>query len=94
MVINWFSVLLLIILCVHSLRSVDEKTFQHRLYVEVVLITIILLILDVLSRTGRNLGTVYPLINQVENFLLFLLNPVLPSMWFYMLISKFIMTKK
>ena len=80
-VINGFSVLLLIVLCAHSQRSVDEQTLQHKLYIRVLIVSMILLILDILSRTDGNTDTIYPLINCAGNFLLFLLNPVLPSIW-------------
>lgn len=80
-VINGFSVMLLIILCIHSQKRIDEKSLQHRLYFRILIITLLLLLLDMFSRTDGNLGTVYPLLNRTSNFLLFLLNPVLPSIW-------------
>lgn len=81
-VINGFSILILVILFLHSLKRIEEKSFQQRMYVKMVLITILLLMLDILSRTDGYLGTIFPVINHVSNFLLFLLNPVLPSLWF------------
>jgi len=80
-VINGFSILILVIICVHSLKRIEEKSLRLRMYIIMILTTILLLMLDVLSRTDGNLGTIYPFINHVSNFLLFLLNPILPSLW-------------
>lgn len=79
--LNGFSVLLLITLCVHTLRKTDERSARQKLYICTLLSTILLLVLDLFSRFDGNLGTIYPFINQVCNFLLFLLNPILPSIW-------------
>ncbi len=81
LILNGFSVLLLTILLAYSLQSSAERALRQRLYIRTLLCTIALLILDYFSRFDGHLGTVYPLINQVCNFLLFLLNPVLPSIW-------------
>ncbi|MFB0920930.1 MAG: diguanylate cyclase [Oscillospiraceae bacterium] len=81
-ILNGFSVLLLVILFVYSLQSSAERSLRQRLYFRILLCTIVLLILDFFSRFDGHLGTFYPLVNQVCNFLLFLLNPVLPSIWF------------
>ena len=80
-VINGFSILILVILLIHALRRIEEKSMQQKLYVRIVLITILLLILDVLSRSDGHLGTIYPFMNHVSNFMMFVLNPVLPSLW-------------
>lgn len=80
-VLNGFAVLVLIILCVYSIKKYETSSTQHRLYFAALLANMLLLILDVLSRTDGKLGTIYPLINQVSNLILFLLNPLLSSIW-------------
>ncbi len=80
-IINGFSVLLLIILCFHSLRRTEEKSIQFTLYVGILVTTMLMLVLDVFSRTDGNLGTLYPVLNHVSNFLLFVMNPIVPSLW-------------
>lgn len=79
--LNGFSVLLLLILCFHCLRRSEEKSMPFRLYIEILLVTILMLILDMFSRTDGNLGTLYPVLNHVSNFSLFLLSPFVPSLW-------------
>lgn len=39
------------------------------------------LILDIFSRFDGHPGTIYPVLNFIGNLLIFLLNPVIPSLW-------------
>jgi len=41
-------------------------------------ITILLLFVDILSRFDGGVGTIFPTINHLGNFFIFLLSPVLP----------------
>ncbi len=81
-VINCFSIMLLITLLVHSSHGTDKGSLQHKLYSMMLFLTILLLLLDILSRFDGNPGTVYPFLNSIGNFMMFLLNPILPSLWF------------
>lgn len=81
-ILNCFSVFLLIILFVYSLKRTAERSLQQRLYTGILISTILLLIMDIFGRCDGNLGTLYPIINHLSNILLFFLNPVLPSLWF------------
>lgn len=80
-ILNSFSIILLIIIAFYSINRIEEKTLLHKLYVGILITTMFLLILDILGRTDGNVGTICPLLNHVSNFLLFLLNPILPSIW-------------
>jgi diguanylate cyclase (GGDEF)-like protein len=44
-------------------------------------ITAVMLVVDVLSRFDGNPDSIFPVINRVGNFLIFILSPVLPSIW-------------
>jgi len=81
-ILNGFSIMLLIILCVHSRRTGEKKSPQQKLFNRVIVVTMLLLTLDILSRTDGYTFAVYPFINHLSNFVLFLLNPLLPSIWF------------
>jgi len=81
-ILNIFSLLLLYILFVYSIKRLDKNSFQQQIYVAMLLCTALLLILDILGRFDGNPDTLYSPINRVSNFLLFILNPLLPSMWF------------
>ena len=82
LLLNGYSVFLLIILFVYSLKRTAEGSTQQRLYLGILISTILLLIVDIFSRFDGNNSASYPLFNHVSNFLLFLLNPILPSIWF------------
>jgi len=81
LVLNTFGVFVLTVICVYSFKRNEIRSIQQKLYIAVLLANILLLILDTLSRADGKLGTIYPLINQVGNFMLFLLVPILASIW-------------
>lgn len=81
-IINSYSIVLLFIIGIHHSKSDEKDTLQYRLYIWLININIILLFVDILGRFDGNPGTFYPIVNHIGNFLLFLLNPVLPSIWF------------
>ncbi len=80
-ILNIFSLLLLAILFMYSLNRLDKNSIQQRAYYAMLVCTMVLLVLDIFSRFDGNAGTIYSLFNRAGNFLIFLLNPVLPSIW-------------
>lgn len=70
------------ILYLHSVKNVDKEPLQNKLFTWMVQITIIMLILDIFSRFDGKPDTIYPILNHSGNLLVFLLNPILPSLWF------------
>lgn len=81
-IINTYSILLLVVIYLQSLKKGKKTTLQHQLYILMIQVTIILLFFDILGRFDGNPDTVYHLFNKVGNFLIFLLQPTLPSLWF------------
>lgn len=65
------------------LRSPDKSLLHLKLFICVLLLTVLMLIVDILSRFDGYPGTYYAAVNQVGNFLIFLLSPVLPLLWLY-----------
>jgi len=80
-IINSFSILLLSVILVHSYLNVEKNTLQNRLYILMVQLTILLLIFDIFGRFDGNPDTIFPVLNHMGNFLIFILSPVLPSIW-------------
>ncbi|MGI5858860.1 MAG: diguanylate cyclase domain-containing protein [Tepidanaerobacteraceae bacterium] len=80
-IINIYSIALLIIICHNSLKHDEKESLQHKLYMMVLKNTILMLVVDILSRFDGKPDTVYPVINHLGNFMIFLLNPILPSLW-------------
>jgi len=44
-------------------------------------ITILMIVMDIFSRFDGKPGTIYPVINHFGNFFIFMLSPILPSLW-------------
>jgi diguanylate cyclase (GGDEF)-like protein len=82
-VLNVFSIALLIIIFTHSTKQNKKGTLQSRLFMLMLKFTVLLLVLDIFSRFDGKPDTIYPFINHIANFLVFMLNPVLPSIWLY-----------
>lgn len=80
-IINSFSILLLSIILVHSYLNVEKNTLQNRLFILLVQLTMLILVFDIFGRFDGNPDTIFPLLNHLGNFLIFLLSPVLPSIW-------------
>ena len=80
-VINIYSIMLLLVICFHALKLTEEVFFQDKLYMMMLYSTILMLVVDILSRFDGKPDTIYPIINAFGNFLIFLLSPILPSLW-------------
>jgi diguanylate cyclase (GGDEF)-like protein len=80
-IINIYSIALLIIICYNSLKHDERESLQHKLYMMVLKITILMLVVDIFSRFDGKPDTIYPVINHFGNFMIFLLNSILPSLW-------------
>ena len=81
LIINIYSILLLIIIYIHASKNNEDVFLQHKLYIMMLQITILMLILDVFSRFDGNPGTFYSGLNHWGNFLIYLLSPIIPSLW-------------
>lgn len=81
LVLNIYSIMILVVICFHASRLIEKKFLQDKLYMSMLYSTILMLVIDILSRFDGKLETIYPLINHIGNFLSFLLSPVLSSLW-------------
>lgn len=81
LIVNVFSIAILVIILIHVLKSTEKNLRQQKLFFLMLLVTLIMLIMDILSRFDGNPGTFYVPANHIGNFAIFLLNPVLPSLW-------------
>ena len=87
-IINIYSIALLIIICYNSLKHDEKESLQHKLYMMVLKNTILMLVVDIFSRFDGKPDTIYPVIT-VSKFYDFLVNSILPSSGYYMFMSKF-----
>ena len=79
--INIYSIVLLIIIFIHSLKNNEKGYLTYKLYMMLLQITFLMLCLDIFSRFDGNPGTIYTSINHIGNFFIFLLSPIIPSLW-------------
>lgn len=80
-IINIYSMALLFIIWYHSSLNEENESMQHKLYKKLLQITIVMLAVDILSRFDGRPDTAYFAINHFGNFLIYVLNPILPSIW-------------
>ncbi len=80
-VINFYSILFLLVLFYHSDKQEERRSLQYKLYMLILKVTMILLAVDTLSRFDGNPDSYYSILNQVGNFSAFLFSPLIPSLW-------------
>lgn len=80
-VLNIYSILLLCLIFFQGFKSIEKKGLQHRIFVWIIQTTIFALIMDTFSRFDGNPGTLYSVLNNIGNFVQFLLSPILGAFW-------------
>ncbi|QHQ62135.1 diguanylate cyclase [Anaerocolumna sedimenticola] len=80
-VINVYSIGILLIIYIFSIKHNDENSLQNKHYKWMLKITIFMLLVDILSRFDGKTVTIYPVLNHIGNFAIFLLNPMISSLW-------------
>lgn len=80
-IINIYSIALLIIIYIHSFKQTEKDSMQHKLYMTMLYVAVLMLVVDIFSRFDGNPGTFYAIVNHFGNFMIYLLNPILPSLW-------------
>lgn len=81
LIINIYSILILLVLYHQNNKFEDERKFNNKIFRSMMQLTFVLLVLDILSRFDGYPGSIYPLLNHIGNFFIFLLNPLLASLW-------------
>lgn len=81
LMLNLYSIAILIIIYVHSERQNEKFFLQQKLFNIMLQVTLIMLFLDIFSRFDGNSGSLYFIINSFGNFFIFLFSPVVPSLW-------------
>lgn len=79
--INAYSIIVLIILSIQTLRHSERQSLQYKVYMALLHTTILMLIVDVMGRFDGNPGSYYSIFNQLGNFTLYIINGLLPSLW-------------
>lgn len=79
--IDIYSIVLLVFIYIHAIRSSDRDSIHQRLYIRMLKFSLLALAIDIFSRCDGNPGTVFSTLNYWGNFFIFLLGPMLPSIW-------------
>jgi diguanylate cyclase (GGDEF)-like protein len=81
LMLNSYSLIILAVILLSSNRLIDRRFLQNRLFILLLLIVMFLLPVDVFARLDGVRSPLFPVLNQVGNFLLYLINPIVPSIW-------------
>lgn len=80
-IINFYSIAILLIIGIHSYKNDEKESYRYKLYMMMLNVTILMLIVDTFSRLDGMSSSIYPILNHIGNFLIFILNPIVPSIW-------------
>lgn len=80
-ILNIYSIMIIIIIYFQALRCLEKEYLRDKLYMSMLNITVFMLVIDILSRFDGKSVALYPVLNNIGNFLIFLANPILPSIW-------------
>src|SRR5665647_172599 len=80
-IINLYSIIILFIILLHCIKTENKELLYNRIYLLMLKIVMVLLVFDIFSRFDGQKNMLYPLLNQLGNFLVFGLNLVLPSLF-------------
>ncbi|NMC57083.1 MAG: diguanylate cyclase [Eubacteriaceae bacterium] len=79
--LNLYSASFLLVMIIYTLSYGEKNNPQQKLFLYMLKINFLLLIFDIFGRFDGHLGTIYPFLNTIGNFTIFLINPILPSLW-------------
>jgi diguanylate cyclase (GGDEF)-like protein len=80
-VLNGFSVSILFLIIIYYERNGDKASRHTRLFLGMLKLAVLMMVVDSMGRFDGNPDTIYPVINWIGNFLIFMLAPALPSLW-------------
>ena len=79
--IDIYSMAILIVIYNQSSKHVDRDYLHNKLFISLIRVTFVMLVFDIFSRFDGNPGSLYSVFNQVGNYMMFLLSPLIPSIW-------------
>ncbi len=81
LIINLYSIIMLLVIVLHCEKNENREMLQNKVFILMLKTVMVLLIVDVFSRFDGLENRVYPLLNQLGNFLIFGLSLVIPSLF-------------
>lgn len=80
-VINAFSISILLVILIYYDRNADKASQSTKLFLGIVQMAVLVVLVDTMGRFDGYPDSVFPLINQIGNFCVFLLSAAIPSLW-------------
>jgi len=80
-VLNIYSVILILVIYHHSYKDDTGELKQRKIFHAMLRVAVVLLFVDIISRFDGPGPWLYRALNQIGNFLSFLFNLALPSLW-------------
>jgi diguanylate cyclase (GGDEF)-like protein len=82
-VVNGFSIAILLLIVIYYERNGDKASKHTRLFLGMLQLAVLMMAADSMGRFDGNPETFYPVVNYWGNLFLFLLSPVIPSLWLF-----------
>ncbi|MHB1154342.1 MAG: GGDEF domain-containing protein [Eubacteriales bacterium] len=80
-ILNTYSIIILSIIYIYFLRLNEKVSVQNKLFMLILQTTAVILLFDIFGRFDGSRYPVFYILNHTGNFIIFLLSPVLPSLW-------------
>ena len=80
-ILNTYSILILVMILHQIINRENQSSKTDKIYKQIVIFSIIMLIIDITSRFDGSGNPLYIVLNHSTNFLLFIFNLVIPSLW-------------
>jgi len=81
-IIDIYSLVIVIVIGIHASKSVEESNLLHRLYFWMLMTTLLMLTSDALSWFEGRMEPSFVLLSRAGSFVIFSLNTVIPSLYF------------
>ena len=80
-IFNIYSIVIILIIYFFAFKYLRKNSLSDKFYMLILNTTIVMLLIDILSKFDGNSSIIYVVFNHIGNFMLFLMSPVLPSLW-------------
>jgi len=82
-VINGFSIAILLLVVIYYEKNGDKASTHTRLFLGMLQLGVVMMVVDSMGRFDGNPDSIYPIVNSIGNFMIFIFEPILPSLWLY-----------
>ena len=79
--LDTYSFIMLAVIVISSIRLIDQRSLQNRLFKAMLLLVMFLLPIDIIARLDGFASPLFPTLNRIGNFLIYFINPIVPSLW-------------